>query len=451
MTDTKPAGALPLIVMLTIGGAVFAMHFGASCMLWPTTWGRDSGVDWLSSFGGFFLSGLILPYLGYVAVTRGGGPLFDLASKVGPRFAYFFGGFTVLIMGPLFVIPRMSAASWDALSRVLNIDAQASSWLMSCVFTIAYYGITYWFIYKETEIVDKLSKYLVPALVVLEIFLIGNTLIHPIGEPVARNFSQSPFSYGFISGYQTMDLPAALMYAGIILTDIRARGITLPADVIRNLIKAGGIGFVILGAIMFGEFYRGYTASGTFPDVSYAKLSASIILHQWGTVGGTVFNGALVFAAMTTAIGLTAGTGDFVHTASKKTISYKAACLGTLTLSTLISISGLDAIITWTAPILNLIYPPCIALVIFNVFFTKHVSMMRGACIFTLIWGVVEALNGYLGILGHKDALSFIFNLVPGARAGFGFLPFLIAGALFGALAFRNGPPFPVSPHQGNL
>lgn len=447
MADTAPqasaapsGGSLPLIVMLTIGGAVFAMHFGASCMLWPTTWGRDSGVDWLSSFSGFFFSGLILPYLGYVAVTRGG-PLFDLASKISSRFAYFFGGFTVLIMGPLFVIPRMSAASWDALSRVLNIDAQASSWFMSCVFTIIYYGITYWFIYKETEIVDKLSKYLVPGLVILEVFLIGNTIINPIGEPVARNFAQSPFGYGFVSGYQTMDLPAALMYAGIILTDIRARGVSSQRDIISNLIKVGGIGFVILGAIMFGEFFRGHTASGMFPDVSYAKLSASIILHQWGYLGGTIFNAALVFAAMTTAIGLTAGTGDFVHTASNKKISYKTACLATLALSTLISISGLETIITWTAPILNLIYPPCIALVIFTVFFTRHVSMMRGACYFTLAWGIVEALNGYLGIIGFKDAMGPLFDIIPGSRAGFGFLPFMIAGSIFGAFALKNKVP----------
>ena len=428
---------LPLIVLCAMGGAVFAMHFGASCMLWPTTWGRDSGLSWLTAFSGFFISGVILPYLGYLAVANGG-TLFELARRVGPKFAYLFGTLLVLVLGPLFVIPRMSAASWDALSRALRIDAHEASWVLSCLFTLAYYLIVYWFIYKENEIVDKLSKYLVPFLVLLEAFLIISTLVSPIGEAVPKHYSQSAFAYGFINGYQTMDLPASLMYAAIIITSIKAYGVHDFKPMIAILLKAAGLGFILFTLVMFGEFFRGHTASGVFVDVSYAKLSADIILHQWGRIGAAVFNGALVFAAMTTAIGVTAGTASFFNSASNEKISYKKACVGTLICSTIISVGGLSAIISWSVPILNLIYPPCIALVVFMAFFPKKINMMRGACYFTLGWGIIESLNGYLGLIGFPEALSGIFTLIPGARDGFGFIPFLILGTVFGALTLKK-------------
>ena len=50
-------------------------------------------------------------------------------------------------------------------------------------------------------------------------------------------------------------------------------------------------------------------------DADYAKLFMSIVVHHWGTVGGAVFNVALIFAAMTTAIGLT-GTAHYFVDAS---------------------------------------------------------------------------------------------------------------------------------------
>lgn len=431
------------LVLLAIGLAVFAMHYGASCMLWPVTWGRNAGTSLWPTFGGFFISGVILPFLAYIAVNKGGGPLFTIAAKVGPKFVQFFGAFTILIMGPLFVIPRMSAAAWDALSKVFGLES--SPWILLFGFTVLYYAITYWFIYKEGEIIDKVSRILVPLLLVLELAVIIKALLNPIGVPVAKMFTESPFSYGFINGYQTMDLPAALMYAGIIITDIKTRidpmkpSLQLMQKSTGWNVTAGAIiGFIVLFFIFLGEFYLGNSSGSVMADVDYAKLFMSIVVHHWGTVGGAVFNVALVFAAMTTAIGLTAGTGNYFVEASGGKWKYTTVCIVTLIVSTLISVCGLTQIIRWTAPILNMIYPPCIALVLFTVFAPRLLGAMRGACYASLAWGVVEALNGYLGLIGFENAFAGLYNIVPGANLGFGFVIWFVLGAIIGHFYFKN-------------
>lgn len=131
---------LGFIMLFALGGSVFAMHFGASCMLWPVTWGQQSGNAVLSAYVGVFLSGILFPFLAYLAVAKEG-TLYKIASSAGERFGQIFGGLTVLVLGPLFVIPRMSAASWDAICQVLGIAS--SPFIPMAIFTVFYYLVAY--------------------------------------------------------------------------------------------------------------------------------------------------------------------------------------------------------------------------------------------------------------------------------------------------------------------
>jgi LIVCS family branched-chain amino acid:cation transporter len=394
---------------------------------------------YLLAFAGFFLSGLILPWLGYLAVSKGGGPLYVLASQVGPNFVRFFGHVTIMVTGPLFVIPRMSAASWDAVSRVTALDLNEYAFAMSVVFQAAYYGIVYWFIYKEAQIVDKLSKLLVPALVLIEIAVIAKALIVPVGPTAPPNYQRSPLSYGFVNGYQTMDLTCALMFASIIIYDLKNRLGAAAKNVNFYLVIVGALGFAIMGCIQLGEIYRGHTASTLFPDLNYAKLSATIVLEQYGNIGGVIFNIALAFAAMTTAIGLAAGCGAYAENASHGAFAYKKACLASLVLSAFVSIAGLGTIVVWATPMLNFVYPPAIALTLCTAFLTKYTGGRRGACYATLLWGAFDALDGYLKLFGFQDGFTPI-HLVPGQADGLGFVWLMIIGWIIGHAIWKREP-----------
>ena len=432
-----PSRQLSWTALLSVGAAIFGMHFGASCMLWPATWGRDSGVDWLWAFAGYSLTGLFLPVVGYLAVTRGG-PLFAMAGRVGPRFAFLFGGLLVFILGPLFAIPRMSAAAWDAVSHVMGLHPQDSPAVFAWSFTLAYYLAIYWFIYRKAAIVDKLSHYLVPGLILVEAALIVSCMLFPAGEPVARNYERSPFGFGFVSGYQTLDLPAALIFSGLILADIRARGAVTVQATMRALFVSMCIGFSFFGLVMFGEFFRGHTASAVFTETSYARLSADIVLRQWGVAGGSIFNIALLLACITAAVGLTAGNADFMQKASKGAIPYRAGCVIGLSISAAISLLGLDAIVAWSVPILAFIYPPCIAMALCTVCFPRRLNLLRGACYASLAFSFAEAAHGYLSLMGHKEILEPVLSMVPGFADGLGFLLFGILGAVLGNVFLKN-------------
>ncbi len=102
---------LSVLSLFLMGGALFAMHFGASSMIWPMTWGKESGSAVFSAYIGVFITALLLPLLAYVALSRGKGTFLAVTTRALPKFGQFFCGATIMILGPLYVIPRMSAAS----------------------------------------------------------------------------------------------------------------------------------------------------------------------------------------------------------------------------------------------------------------------------------------------------------------------------------------------------
>ncbi len=428
---------LNLLVVAAVGGSVFAMHFGGSCMLWPVTWGQQSGSAVFITYLGIFISAIVFPWLAYLAVSREG-TIFTIASRsVNRTFAQVFGGLTVLVLGPLFAIPRMSAAAWDAICQILGLNYSPLPALL--VFTIAYYAAAFWFLYRRSQVIDKIARYLLPVLVVTIVAVVTRSLISPLSERVAPLFSDQPFTYGFLHGYQTMDLPAALMFATLVIAGLR-ESYGLKGRVLnRYLVLTAGFGFLLLGTSHFTQMLVGASTGELFTDVSYARLYATIILELWGPVGGVVFNVALLFAALTSAVGLGGGTASYFEEASNGRLPYTACAGVALFVSGLVSMVGLDEIIRLTAPILDIIYPPAIVLVLFIVIAPGLKGARAGAALAAFAWGLFEGLNGYTFMFGTGSALLELRNLFPGAEAGFGWVLVTALGALAGHfLLMRN-------------
>ncbi len=421
-----------LWMIVMFGVAVFSMHFGASCMLWPVTWGQQSGSSVLPAALGIMITAIIFPFLGYLAIVRGEGSFYTLASRINEKFAFIFGGLTVAVLGPLFVIPRMSAASWDAICKIGNWNSDQM--LPALIFAVVYYLITYWFLFKLEEVLPKIGKFLVPVLVVTIVAVVAKSLLSPLSEWMPKMYPEGGFAYGFINGYQTMDLPAALIYGVIIIADLKANKME-GRKLSKGLLTVGAIGFGVLAVSHFLQMLVGASTGYLFQDVTYAKLYATIILQLWGVVGGTVFNIALFLAALTSAVGLAAGTAAYFEEASNKKWSYRNVAIVTLAISALISSFGLTTIIKLTAPILSLVYPPCIALVLgYVILGNRNYGTIGGATIVAFGWGVLDCLIGYLDIAAVNTAgIKALYNLMPGAEYG---LAWLIPTALGAAAGY---------------
>jgi LIVCS family branched-chain amino acid:cation transporter len=235
------------------------------------------------------------------------------------------------------------------------------------------------------------------------------------------------------------------MFASIIIVDIKHRLGAGTSKLNFYLVLTGLFGFLIMSAIQCGEMFRGSTASVILPDVNYAKLSATIVLEQMGTSAGMFFNLCLILACLTTAIGLISACGSFIASATKGKMGYIAGCLLTSVCAILTSITGLDTIVKWVTPVLQLIYPPAIALTLCLCFLTPYLGGMRGACYATAFYGLLDALHLWLPMLGIPDGIPGL-ALIPGQANGLGFVWFMVAGWLLGHFVFWKGDRFHFDP-----
>lgn len=436
-TTKKDLSAKQLLVM---GGALYSMHFGASCMLYPVNWGKDSGTAVFVAYIAIVLTALLLPLLAYIALARGKGSFFSITARISPKFGPAFCTVTVLVIGPLYVIPRMSAAAWDAIAQLIGLTDVGIVPII--VFNCLFYALTYWFLSGRTDTVDKIGNILFPILVGIVIFVIGKGLITPISADwQPKNYPQSALAYGLLQGYQTGDLPAALMFGLVILQGIHKADI--PENrTNRNLIRVGLVGMGMLAITHLGHMIIGASTGGTI-DLTLSALYAQVVFQLWGNVGAVLFNIALVFAALTTAVGLGGSAGEFFAEATHEKISYRKLCLITVCISALVSSLGLTNIVTFVGPLLDACYPTAIVVVLYYVLAPKPENQRlqmgaRFAMISAAATGCIGIFNTYLSLL-HISLPGFtkFYTALPLSNIQLTWIPVSVLCFLIGILVYR--------------
>ena len=98
--------------VLILGFALFAMFFGAGNLIFPPSLGIAMGKDWLLAGIGFLLTGVGLPLLGVLAFTKVG-KLEDFSVKISSRFNTLYCTALVIVIGPLFAIPRTGSTTFE--------------------------------------------------------------------------------------------------------------------------------------------------------------------------------------------------------------------------------------------------------------------------------------------------------------------------------------------------
>ena len=438
MTQTKKD--LSIGQLLTMGGALFSMHFGASCMLYPVNWGKDSGTSVFLAYIAIVMTALLLPLLAYVALARGKGNFAAITQRISPKFGSVFCTVTVLVLGPLYVVPRMSAAAWDAIVALTGL--QVSGFLPIFLFNCLFYALAYWFLSDRSDTMDKIGKILFPVLIAIVVLVIAKGLITPISthwQP--KTYAESPIAYGLLQGYQTGDLPAALLFGLIIIQGIQKAGVA-ENRVNRNLIRIGLVGMGMLAVTHLGHMIVGASTGGTI-EQTLSVLYGQVVMQLWGKPGAIFFNIALVLAALTTAVGLCGAAGEYFTEATKNRVSYKKTSLIMVAISALVSSVGLDNIVTFIGPLLDACYPAAIVVVLFYVICPNPSSLRlrkgaQFAMIAAAVVGFVDVLYTYNTLLKINNVqFTRIYEALPLSNFRLTWIPVSVVCFLLGSLIYR--------------
>ena len=413
--------------VLILGFALFAMFFGAGNLIFPPSLGIDMGKDWLVAGIGFLLTGVGLPLLGVLAFTKVG-RLEDFSVKISSRFNTLYCTALVFVIGPLFAIPRTGSTTFEM--GVLPSFPNVNPLVLSIITSIAFFGITLTLVIKESKITDIIGKFLTPVILIILAAIAFLGITGNIGTPVDKNIT-GVFAKGFVSGYQTMDALASVIFGVVIVKGLEGKGIVEEKEQRYFLSGSALIAAIGLGLIYFSLMYLGARVSGvgTFSTTSAALYLAEITL---GSAGKIAFGICVATACLTTSVGLVAIASDWF--ARFTPISYKMWSVIICVFSGVMAIGGVDFIIKLSIPVLCILYPVTIILILLNVFGVKHVLVYRTATYTTLVVIILEEV--FSKILHVTPVTNFLAK-IPMAESGFVWVVPCLAGM---AVAFVAAP-----------
>ena len=174
----------------------------------------------------------------------------------------------VLCVGPMLAIPRTAATTFEM--GVSPIFPGVNPLVAS----IAFFVLIWVLCVKEASVVDIVGKFLTPALFIGLMIVIIKGIIDPLGPIAAEPKVSNIISSGIISGYQTMDVLAALIFGVIIVKTVKEKGYT---EIKAKNAVIGGAGLVAgagLLIVYFGLAHLGAPASTMYgvDAVSYTHL-----------------------------------------------------------------------------------------------------------------------------------------------------------------------------------
>ncbi|MBY6085426.1 branched-chain amino acid transport system II carrier protein [Priestia flexa] len=416
---------------LAIGLMLFALFFGAGNMIFPPSLGQQAGVNTWSATVGFLITGVGLPLLGIIAISKTNGDFTKIANRVHPIFGIFFTIVLYLAIGPFFGIPRTDTVAFEIGVTPFLSDSALASNVPLMIYTIIFFGITLFLSLNPTKIVDRIGKVLTPLLLTVLAILVLKSLLTPMGEfqlPQPR-YESASFVAGFVDGYLTMDAIAALVFGIVVISSIREKGIVNSQKLSAICIKAGFIAAIGLILVYVSLAYIGASSVESIGmQANGGAILTAVARELFGGFGTIILGLAITFACLTTSIGLISACSSFFNRIFPK-ISYKGFVVVLTIFSAVIANVGLTQLISISVPILTFIYPIAISLIVLSLVasvlrFGREVYVL--AVVTSSFFSLFDGLNAANLKIASIDKL--FTNYLPLYSDGMGWLiPTLIA------------------------
>lgn len=429
--------------ILSVSLTLFAIFFGAGNMIFPPAMGQLAGTNYLSALLGFILTDAGIAILGVTAVVLVGDSMTDLGKLVGKKFALCLSIGVYLLIGPLFALPRTGSVSFEL--AALPYIGSENPIVYSILFTGVFFIVTYFLSSNPSKIVDVVGRVLTPFLLlsILAMFIAtlicvltgnGDSLIGTVGLP-SDHYESIPLFQGMIEGYNALDGPAGLAFSIIVINAIKNYGVTDKKSIAKYTILAGLGAAAFLAVVYFMLTYIGASTMSSFTNGG--ALLHTVTNHLFGDIGGFILGIAVLFACLTTSIGLTTSFSDYFHSIIPR-YSYKKIAAIVCIFSFVISNIGLSQLIQISLPVLIIIYPVTVSLIILS-FFKSKIGNKRSIYIFGMLFTFIVSLISGLESAGFASPLLLDFvHRLPFYDLGLGWIIPFVTGSIFGMLPFFN-------------
>lgn len=420
--------------IIIVGLALFATMFGAGNLIFPPQIGLFSGTQWGLGALGLLLGGIVLPVLALWAVNNVGENAQDLMGHVSPWCynAYYLIGCTFIAMGS--TLPRSAATTHEL--AIQPLFGNVPIWITVVVFFV----LVYFFACDPNSVIDKLGKYMTPILVVLLAIVLIKGVISPVGEPIDTGIA-NPFGDAILTAYNTGDLTVGIMFAGVILMDLRRRGYS-GKDSKRGGFLAGLVSIVVLFAVYGTLTYIGACASSIYPqDTAQTALLSGIIRQIMGTAGMACLGCAVALACLTTAVGIGTTAVSFFYDFFKQKVPYRVLMLIACLIGVFMGITGVQNLVNYVTPIFLVVYPALIVMTALGLLnnFLPNDGPYKGGVLMAVVVSLGDAV---LSVNPNIGWLKGLMSCFPFSGLGFAWVVPTLIGMIVGAVICRGRPKY---------
>ena len=382
--------------IIVLGMMIFALFLGAGNIIFPPMEGFSSGQHWMSASLGFVLTGVLMPFITLVVVAilgRGEELTKDLPKWAGTGFLVIL----YLTIGSTFAMPRITNVAYEMAWLPLGLTENNAN--VRFVFSLIFNLIAMGFMISPNTIISSVGKFMTPALLVLLIAVAITVFISPLSEIQApSNAYENSHSLliGLTSGYQTMDVLAAIAFGGIVARALSAKNVTKTKDIVKYTISAGFVSVILLAGLYFSLFYLGATSAAVAEGTTNGgQIFSRYVNILFGQAGIWIMAGIIVLASLTTLVGVTSASADyFAKFSSRFSYPFWIALFTAITIT--VSQYGLTDLLRITIPALLLIYPVAIVLVLLQ-FLRKKLPSIKftynSTLIVTVCFSLCDSLN----------------------------------------------------------
>lgn len=402
---------------IAMGFLAFSMFLGAGNLIFPPMAGYLSGVNVWHAALGFLITGVGLPLLAIVTISRVGGNFNAITQEFPPWLITCMGSCIFLLVGPLYAVPRTAVVAYEI--GVSHFFKGTTSLTLQLLFCTIFFFATWILCLQPGRLLETVGKIITPALIILLLILGLSPVIFPQGEleNAIDPYSQTPLLRGFLEGYMTMDALAAFVFGVVIMTNLKSHGISEQKPLTRYSIYTGLIAATGLTLVYISLFYLGATARDIIENPSTGgQILALYVEHLSGSIGSIFLSFIVIIACLTTAIGCITAAGEYFHELLANKLRYSwiitIMCISCIILASM----DLNKLIQLFTPVLLVLYPSSIVLILLGLI-KQHIPnpilTYRTTLLVTFIFSLIDVSQDLTVLAPIITTISFL----PGMNA----------------------------------